>query len=343
MKRLSAVPDISCYAFADDLTVVSSTWDSLANAFGILCTFCSTTHLVLNLSKCQIWTKGSLNETYPPIFNQFAVAFYPSLLGSPIDIGTPYDDSLSKSDSLILTRAKRIARLSIPYEIAYRLFVSLVSSCYNHYALACDMRPSQCTSRRCALTSILVHKRSKWVCREALFSLVTPGHLLSPSLFLDYRHLVEYILFVQSLPSNRRDSFLHLWNDTRSYRWGPFYRLAKAAKALGVQVEDPFVLVFHDTAYSIMNPLAFLTIILFVILTDNFSYEELCLGEWIVLALLYKLLFSSVVNSFFHSPNLCTNLWFDTSLQEQSIIHIDYLDPICFPLLIVYIVTMLKK
>lgn len=72
------------------------------------------------------------------------------------------------------------------------------------------MRPSQCASLRHALTSILVPKRSKWVCREALFSLVTPGHLLSPSLFLDYRHLVEYILFVQSLPSSQRGPSLRL-------------------------------------------------------------------------------------------------------------------------------------
>lgn len=38
----------------------------------------------------------------------------------------------------------------------------------------------------------------KWVYREALFSLVTPGHLLSPSLFLDYRHLVEYIFYMRN-------------------------------------------------------------------------------------------------------------------------------------------------
>lgn len=37
-----------------------------------------------------------------------------------------------------------------------------------------------------------------------------------------------------------------------------FYRLVNAAKALGVQVEDPFVLVFQDTAYSVDEPLCFL-------------------------------------------------------------------------------------
>ena len=79
-----------------------------------------------------------------------------------------------------------------------------------------------------------------------------------PTYLLDYRHLVEYIMFVQSLPSDKRDSFLRLWNATRSYRWSPFYRLTRAAKALGVQVEDPFVMMFHGTAYSIDEPISFL-------------------------------------------------------------------------------------
>lgn len=68
------------------------------------------------------------------------------------------------------------------------------------------MRPSQCASLKHAVTSIqiLVPKRSKWVCREALYSLVTPGHLLSPDLFLSYGHLVEYILFFQNATSTQR-------------------------------------------------------------------------------------------------------------------------------------------
>lgn len=77
------------------------------------------------------------------------------------------------------------------------------------------MRPSQCSSLRHALTYILIPKRAKWVCREALFSLVTPGHLLSPTLlFLNYRQLVEYILYAQSMPSTRRDNFISLRHNT---------------------------------------------------------------------------------------------------------------------------------
>ena len=37
--------------------------------------------------------------TYPPAFNQFAVAFYLFLFGSPIAVGIPYEDSLNKLDS----------------------------------------------------------------------------------------------------------------------------------------------------------------------------------------------------------------------------------------------------
>lgn len=129
-------------------------------------------------------------------------------------------------------------------------------SCYNHYALACDITSAQCSSLRSALSSILVPKRAKWVCREALFSLVTPGHLLTPDLFLDYRHIIEYVLFVQSLSPIKRGSLYQLWVTTQAYRWGPFYRLTRAAKFLGVQVEDPFILICNDVAFSVDEPLA---------------------------------------------------------------------------------------
>ena len=42
-------------------------------------------------------------------------------------------------DSAVLLRAKRIAKLPLPYVVSYRLFTSLVSFCYTHYALSCDM------------------------------------------------------------------------------------------------------------------------------------------------------------------------------------------------------------
>ena len=81
----------------------------------------------LNLSKCQLWNKGN-----------------------------PYDASISKTDNAVLLRAQRIAKLPLPYVVSYRLFTSLVSSCYNHYALSCDMSSSQNASLKHAITSILV-------------------------------------------------------------------------------------------------------------------------------------------------------------------------------------------
>ena len=256
LHRLQDIPDLSSYAFADDLTIVSSTWSSLLAAYETLMTFCSVTDLVLNRDKCQIWTKGAPSGQYPPVFDRFAILFYPFLLGSPIDIGVPYVDSLSQSDSVILTRAKRISRLSVSYEVAYRLYVSLVSSCYNHYALACDITPAQCSSLRSALSSILVPKRAKWVCRESLLSLVTPGHLLSPDLFLNYRHIIEYVLYVQSLSSVQRDSLSRLWLLTKSYKWGPFFRLIRASKYMGLRIEDPFLFLLNGMAVSVDEPIA---------------------------------------------------------------------------------------
>ena len=179
-RQLSSLSDLTVYAFADDLTIVSSSWDTLDQAYQLLRLFCITTDLVLNISKCQFWNKGSPQGTYPLDFNQFTFRFYPFLLGLPIDIGVSYSDSVQQHDQAILARARKISKLSLPYRVMYRRFVSLVSCCYNHYALSCDMIPTQCISLKHAVTSILVPKRSKGVCREALYSLATPGHLLFP-------------------------------------------------------------------------------------------------------------------------------------------------------------------
>ena len=72
--RLTTVDDISIFAFADDLTVVSS-WVSLSEVFDLLQLFCATTDLVLNLSKCQLWNKGSPAGDYPIVFDQFTCCF----------------------------------------------------------------------------------------------------------------------------------------------------------------------------------------------------------------------------------------------------------------------------
>ena len=253
--QLSSLPDLTFYAFADDLTIVSSSWDTLQQAYQLLQLFCASTDLVLNVSKCQLWNKGSPSGTYPPEFDQFTFRFHPFLLGSPIDIGVPYTDSVQKQDDAILARARKITRLSLPYRVMYRLFVSMVSSCYNHYALSCDITSSQNTSLKHAVTSILVPKRSKWVCREALFSLTTPGHLLSPQLFLNYRHVIEYLLYVRKASPSHRQHLSQLWIETFHIKWGPFFRLRKAAKNFSFSFEDPFVLLLQDEAHSIDEPL----------------------------------------------------------------------------------------
>lgn len=133
VQKLSTIGDLSVYAFADDLTVVPSSWETLSDAYVVLCQFCASTDLHLNLSKCQLRNKGVPYGQYPSDFDQFAFCFYPFLLGSPVDIGVLYDDSLCKLDSTVLSRAKRIAKLPLPYVVFYRLFTSLVSSCFNQY------------------------------------------------------------------------------------------------------------------------------------------------------------------------------------------------------------------
>ena len=312
------------YAFADDLTIVSSSWSTLEQAYQLLQLFCASTDLVLNVSKCQLWNKGSPQGTYPSAFDQIAFRFYPFLLGSPIDIGVPYSDSVQNHDSTILVRARKISRLSLPYRVMYRLFVSLVSSCYNHYALSCDMTPAQCTSLKHAVTSILVPKRSKWVCREALFSLATPGHLLSPQLFLNYRHIIEYLLR-QAAPSHRQHLY-NLWVETFHVKWGPFFRLRKAARSFAFSFDDPFVLLLQDEAHSVDEPLDSLKHLIRdsyrqALLLQASKRRQDCRGNTHPIHVeLTEITISLSINPY-------TRHFYDRFLLEQLIIVVDYSNP----------------
>ena len=127
LRQLSLIPGLSIYAFADDLTVVSSSWDTLHQAYLSLTHFCNCTDLVLNTSKCQLWNKGSPSGDYPASFDQLCYRFYPFLLGSPIDIGIPYVDAIQQHGDITVSRARKISKLPLPYRVTYRLFVSLVS------------------------------------------------------------------------------------------------------------------------------------------------------------------------------------------------------------------------
>ena len=248
LRQLSCIEGLTTYAFADDLTVVSSSWDiCLYQVYQCLQHFSQCTDLVLNTSKCQLWNKGAPDGNYPPSFD--------FLLGAPIDIGVPYSDSIEQHNTTTLTRARKIAKLPLPYTVGYYLFVSLVSSCYNHFALSCDILTTHANSLKHAVTSILVPKRSRWVCRKALYSLTTPGHLLSPHLFLNYRHLIEYLLYVKQADSNTRDLMNNLWENTLRVKWGPFFRLRSAAKNFGIIIEDPFVFSIHNIVYFVDYPL----------------------------------------------------------------------------------------
>ncbi len=112
LRQPSLIPGLTTYAFADDLTIVSSSWDTLNQAYQCLQLFCHCTDLVLNTSKCQLWNKGTPSGNYPSSFDHRCYRFYPFLLGSPIDIGTPYPDSISQHNDTTLSRARRF--LSFP-------------------------------------------------------------------------------------------------------------------------------------------------------------------------------------------------------------------------------------
>ena len=232
VTKLENIPGISVFAFADYLTVVaSSCWDTLLEAFALLVSFCQSTDLVLILSKCKLWNKGIPIGTYPSVFDQLSFCFYPFSLGAPIDIGVPYDAALQVQDATAIHRAKKIAKLDLPYDVSYRLFVSLVSSFCNHFALACGIRTAQSTSLKHAITSILVPKQVG--VSRVLYSLVTPGHLLSRGLFLNYRHIVVYILHVQLLLTSIDEPSYLYGNLVFLLRGDPFIAYVKLPFHLG--------------------------------------------------------------------------------------------------------------
>lgn len=172
-------------------------------------------------------------------------------------------------------------------------------------------KASQCASLRHSRTSISIPKRVTQVCREALFSLVTPGHLLSLGLFLDYRHLVEYILYAQSTPPTRRDNFVSLWNRTRHYRWGPFRRPLNASKSLGpwaFMLKTRLFSFFPHTAISIDEPLPTVNIS-YATLTGNFYYITPCKDGLTVQVQLTQSTWNLHVNSFYLPHNPCINRW----------------------------------
>ena len=117
------------------------------------------------------------------------------------------------------------------------------------------MSASQVTSLKHAITTILVPKRSKWLCRWSfVFACYTRSSFVTPPL-PNYRHIIEYLLYIKHCNIQHRTHLSRLWHDTFSLKWGPFFRLRSSAKHLGFYFEDPFVFVVNDVAYSVDDDL----------------------------------------------------------------------------------------
>ena len=119
----------------------------------------------------------------------FTLSFWDPLLMSELHI------------SLSCNMTKQVLERA-PYEVAYRLFVSLVSSCCNekwHWHVVWGLHnvlPLNMLLLLCLFPSVL----SGFV-MKLFIVLLHQDTLLSPDLFLNYGHLVEYILFFQNATS----------------------------------------------------------------------------------------------------------------------------------------------
>ena len=78
---------------------------------------------------------------------------------------------------------------------------------------------------------------------------------MSPQLFLNYRHIIEYLLYVRQAAPSHRQHLSELWLQTIQIKWGPVFRLRKAAQSFSFTFEDPFILLLHDEAHSVDEPL----------------------------------------------------------------------------------------
>ena len=156
-----------------------------------------------------------------------------------INIGFLYNILFLKINNIILFRIWHIIKFSLPYNISYRFFNSLISFYYNYYTLSYNISFLFFLNilLKYIIISILLPKRSKWACREALFSLITPGYLLSPQHFLNYYYLIEYLLYSNQTNIQQHIHLSRLWYDTLHLKWGPFFRLCSATKYLGFAFE----------------------------------------------------------------------------------------------------------
>ena len=84
-----------------------------------------------------------------------------------------------------------------------------------------------------------------------VFTCYTWSSFVTPPLSLNYRHVIEYLLYIKHCNIQHRTHLSRLWHDTFNLKWGPFFRLRSSAKHLGFCFEDPFVFIVNDVAYSV--------------------------------------------------------------------------------------------
>ncbi len=226
---------------------------------GILLIFAPILILFLTLLNVNSGIKALLVEiTLPRLSNTITISTLFSLAHQLILEFYILRLLFNNTETLLFFELEKFLNFPYPTASLTGFFVSLVSSYYNHFVLSCNIISSHLNSLKHAVTSILVPKRSRWVCREALYSFTTPGHLLSPHFFLNYQHIIKYFLYVKQSSPIYRNHLSILWHNILLLKWGPFFRLRNAAKFFAITIEDPFVFVIQDTAYFLDEPLEYL-------------------------------------------------------------------------------------
>lgn len=156
-------------------------------------------------------------------------------------------NSIVSHDAQVLSRARRISRLSVPYDVAYRLFVSLVLLVTISLLLLVIW-----ALRNVLLFGMLLHQ---FLClsglnRFVVYSLVTPGHLLSPDFFLNYRVTTVIWLSISFLLEILLQISVHAF-----WTYGIELRTVNGMKRgscyFGFYVEDPFVSIFSQQVVSV--------------------------------------------------------------------------------------------
>ena len=242
----SEAPEVTPAVFADDVGAYTSSVSAAQRALAVTGRFATITRQRLNTDKSKVWattaeSRSSLNNL--------------TLQGKPLQqtkgsriVGAhlrfTYGERNTTGEKRVengIVIAKRIRWAPLPMFLRAKLIASLVNpgSLYG-YPVA-GLPQVSMNAIRSAVMSAVWGTRRKLRCRELVFTLLVPGHLVDPVQFAAYNSLWMLRCMLRKRPE-LREVFLQVWQhrDANSQRVpGPGSIVASIVRRLGWYWHDP--------------------------------------------------------------------------------------------------------